>query len=136
LSTGSQDDAKGEEPAFEWPYDQEYESVYMSVVRRPPGPPTPFREITVEMISKVWGRPGLSLRERRLIVITLLAAAGQLVELDRHVRAAIDAGDLSSAELDEVALQIAMYAGWPSGVAVQNTLREVAKHPGLSRPPE
>jgi len=61
----------------------------------------------------LWSRPGLSIRDRRLINVTLLALLGRDDITPFHVRAALESGDLDAAELEEVGVQVAFYAGWP-----------------------
>jgi alkylhydroperoxidase/carboxymuconolactone decarboxylase family protein YurZ len=61
----------------------------------------------------LWSRPGLSIRDRRLINVTLLAILGRDDITPFHVRAALESGDLDAAELEEVGVQVAFYAGWP-----------------------
>ena len=76
------------EPADDWPYDPAARETYLRVVQRAPGAPTPFRDLTVSMIGRVWGRPHLTFRERRIIVITTLAMSSSPYELETHLRAA------------------------------------------------
>lgn len=61
----------------------------------------------------LWSRPGLSVRDRRLINLTLLAILGRDDITPFHVRAALESGDLDPAQLEELAVHIAFYAGWP-----------------------
>ena len=61
----------------------------------------------------LWARPGLSIRDRRLINLTLLALLGRDDITPFHVRAALESGDLDAAELEEVGVQLAFYTGWP-----------------------
>ncbi|WP_019546641.1 carboxymuconolactone decarboxylase family protein [Streptomyces sulphureus] len=66
------------------------------------------------IFGDVWDRPGLSRRERRLVTLAVLAALGQeRLHAPLHIKAALDSGDLTEAELRETAVQIAYYAGWP-----------------------
>ena len=63
--------------------------------------------------GEVWARPGLSRAERSMITLTALAALGRDNELAMHVRAALRNG-LTSAQIQEVLLQVAIYAGVPA----------------------
>jgi 4-carboxymuconolactone decarboxylase len=63
--------------------------------------------------GEIWTRPGLSRAERSMITIAMLAALGRDEELAMHVRAALRNG-LSPAEISEVLLQVAVYAGVPA----------------------
>jgi 4-carboxymuconolactone decarboxylase len=81
-------------------------------------------------MHKVWSRPGLATRDRRLVTIAVLAMEGASRELDVHLRAALLSGDLDATELDELSIQMAMYGGWPRGAAVQTALAGVLAEPG------
>jgi 4-carboxymuconolactone decarboxylase len=77
----------------------------------------PFQElITRYAWGEVWGRPGLDRRTRSAITLAVLTALGREHELAMHVRAARGNG-LSEAEISEVLLQTAIYAGVPAANA-------------------
>ncbi len=61
----------------------------------------------------LWARPGLSIRDRRLINLTLLAMLGRDDITPFHVRAALESGDMDRAQFEELAVHLAFYAGWP-----------------------
>jgi 4-carboxymuconolactone decarboxylase len=63
--------------------------------------------------GEVWNRPGLSRPERSMITLAMLAALGRDEELAMHVRAGIRNG-LTAADIREVLLQVAVYAGVPA----------------------
>jgi 4-carboxymuconolactone decarboxylase len=71
--------------------------------------------VTEHAWGAVWARPGLDLRTRSLITISLLAALGIEVELKRHIAAAIRNG-CTPGEIKEAFLQTAVYAGAPRAV--------------------
>jgi 4-carboxymuconolactone decarboxylase len=64
----------------------------------------------------VWERPGLDRRTRSALTVALLAALGHHDELGMHVKGAIRNG-LTPAEISEVLLQVAVYAGVPAANA-------------------
>jgi 4-carboxymuconolactone decarboxylase len=64
--------------------------------------------------GEIWTRPGLDLRDRRVLVIGTMIALGRWEELRMHVRAALAAGALSVDELKEIVLQQAVYCGVPA----------------------
>ena len=79
---------------------------------------TSFDEAFQEFITegaweKVWGRPGLTLRERSLVTVALLAALGHDKEVAMHVRACSNTGATRD-DLIEVLLHVAVYAGVPA----------------------
>lgn len=72
-----------------------------------------FQElITRYAWNDVWSRPGLDRRTRSMLTIALLATLGHERELAMHVRAARRNG-VTDAEIVEVMLQVAIYAGVP-----------------------
>jgi 4-carboxymuconolactone decarboxylase len=69
--------------------------------------------ITEGAWGSVWSRPGLTRRERSLITIALLAAAGHDEEVAMHVRATMNTG-ASAEDIKEALLHVAVYAGVPA----------------------
>ena len=69
--------------------------------------------ITEGAWGSVWARPGLSRRERSLITIALLAAAGHDEEVAMHVKATMNTG-ASAEDIKEALLHVAVYAGVPA----------------------
>ncbi|MGI8507348.1 MAG: 4-carboxymuconolactone decarboxylase [Solirubrobacteraceae bacterium] len=77
----------------------------------------PFQDfITRSAWGSVWSRPGLDRATRSAITLALLAALGREHELEIHVRGALRNG-LSEAEIGEVLLHTAVYAGAPAANA-------------------
>jgi 4-carboxymuconolactone decarboxylase len=82
----------------------------------PPVAGSPFFEQTLEhLFADVWSRPGLPVRERRLVTLTVLMQLGHEPTLKLHMGAALRSGDLSEGELEELVVHVAHYAGWPPG---------------------
>ncbi len=82
----------------------------------PPAKGPAFLRLTVEnLFADVWSREGMSVRDRRLITITVLAMMGKRDSLELHMRRALETEDLSPKELSELAIHLAHYAGWPTG---------------------
>ncbi|GAA0928228.1 4-carboxymuconolactone decarboxylase [Virgisporangium aurantiacum] len=74
----------------------------------------PFQEFITKMAwGEVWARDGLDRRSRSMITLALLAGLGRHEELAMHVRAARRNG-LTEAEIGEVLLHTAVYAGVPA----------------------
>jgi len=83
-------------------------------VARTTGFSAPFQDMLTRYAwGEVWSRPGLSRAERSIITLTALAVLRQEEELGMHVRAAISNG-LTEAQITEVLLQVAVYAGVPA----------------------
>lgn len=92
----------------------------------PPQGDDPFLNVTLEhLFARIWTRGQLSRRERRLITLTAVACLGHEPTLRLHLRAAQSSGDLSDADIDELILHIAHYAGWPAANVVSGAVRRL-----------
>jgi len=84
----------------------------------------PFQEfITESAWGSVWLRPGLTRRERSLITIALLAAAGHDEEVAMHVRATANTG-ASPEDIREALMHVAIYAGVPAANSAFKIVKE------------
>lgn len=72
--------------------------------------------------GSIWTRDALSLRERSMLTICMMAALGHHDELAMHLRAAENAGT-SRQDIIEVLMQVGVYAGVPAA----NTAFAIAK---------
>jgi 4-carboxymuconolactone decarboxylase len=73
----------------------------------------PFQDfITRYAWGEIWARPGLTRPERSIVTLTVLAALQHEGELDMHVKAALRNG-LTEEQIQEVLLQVGLYAGVP-----------------------
>jgi 4-carboxymuconolactone decarboxylase len=64
------------------------------------------------LFGDVWEREELSKRDRSLVTVAALVAGGNAEQLRNHLLRA-KANGLSEAELKEVIIHLAFYAGWP-----------------------
>jgi 4-carboxymuconolactone decarboxylase len=99
---------------------------------------TPFTAPFQDLITRyawgdIWSRPGLSRAERSLVTLAVLAALQHEGELAMHVKAALRNG-LSPGQIQEVLLQVAIYAGVPTGnrafAVAQRALDEAGQEAG------
>ena len=93
----------------------------------------PFQEfITRYAWGDIWSRPGLSRAERSLVTLAVLTALQHEGELAMHVKAALRNG-LTPDQIQEVLLQVAVYAGVPVGnrafAVAQQALQEAQDGP-------
>jgi 4-carboxymuconolactone decarboxylase len=72
----------------------------------------------------VWGREGLSRKQRSLLNLGMLAALGRMTEFEGHFRGALRNG-LTRDELREALLQITFYCGGPAGIEAFRAARKV-----------
>ncbi|HSO47818.1 MAG TPA: 4-carboxymuconolactone decarboxylase [Rhizobiaceae bacterium] len=74
----------------------------------------PFQELITEAAwGHVWSRPNITLRERSMITIALLAALGQDEEIVMHAKAIANTG-ATLEDVREALLHVAIYAGVPA----------------------
>ena len=76
------------------------------------------------LFADIWNRPGLSDRDRRLLLIGLLAGSNQHDVLTIQIPAALAAGELDEQQLREIVILLCHYAGWPSGSRVNQIVEE------------
>ena len=90
-------------------------------------PMTRVRELAINhLFAKIWSRPGLAIRDRRLITIALLASQGRADQLASHIRGARTGQDrLSEEEILELMVHVAHYAGWAAGASGERAARAV-----------
>ena len=74
----------------------------------------------------VWARPHLDRRTRSIITVALLAALGREGELALHIRAMKRTG-ATPADLSELMLHVAVYAGVPAANAALRIAKQVAE---------
>ena len=65
------------------------------------------------VFGEMWRRGVLTARDRRLITLSCVGAAGATTPIETHVWAALNSGDLTYAEFDEFVLHFATQLGWP-----------------------
>lgn len=76
------------------------------------------------LFGEVWTRPELSPRDRSLVTVTVLAAAGNIEQLPFHLGLARRNG-LTETELTEAITHLAFYAGWPRAMSAMTVAKQV-----------
>ena len=92
-----------------------------------------FRYTADHLFGEIWQRPGLTDRDRRLLLIGMLAASGQADVLGIQVPAALANGELDDQALREIVIFVCHYAGWPHGArlnaVVEETIAKAKREP-------
>jgi 4-carboxymuconolactone decarboxylase len=83
-----------------------------------------FRYTADHLFADVWNRPGLSNRDRRLLLIGMLSTHGAQDVLSIQVPAAFRSGDLDEDALREIVIMVSHYAGWPVGARLNSLVEE------------
>ncbi len=74
---------------------------------------TPFQTLITEGAwGTVWASDAISLRERSMLTLALLAASGNFEEIPMHIRATVNTG-ASQEDVMEVFQHVAIYCGVP-----------------------
>ena len=94
-----------------------------------------FADYLVEFpFGDIYARPGLGLREREIAVVAALCAMGNAApQLKVHLHAALNVG-CTPAEIVEVVMQMAVYAGFPAALNGLAAVKEVFAHAGIALP--
>lgn len=76
----------------------------------------PMQELSTEYCwGHVWGREGLTLKQRSMINLAMISALNRPHELKLHVKGALVNG-VTRDEIREILLQVAIYCGIPAGI--------------------
>jgi len=93
---------------------------------------TPLQELVNNHAwGATWQRDGISLKQRSLCTVAMLAALGHHQEMKGHLRGAMNNG-ATLEELREVLLHVGPYAGMPNAIAAFRVTQEWMKDQGLS----
>lgn len=92
--------------------------------------PGDFFSMTVEhLFGEVWTRDGLSMRDRRMLLIGLLTGMGLDDVLGIQFDATLRLEELTPDELREIVILLTHYAGWPRGAKLNSQVEElIARH--------
>lgn len=89
-----------------------------------------------QVFAQVWTRPGLSMRDRRLVSLTAAAYAASPPGYISHIEGALDSGDLSPDELFEWLIHFTSYAGYPKAAPVWAEIRIALAKRGILALPD
>ncbi len=111
---------------------EKFNEVYCGDLPVPPAGAMPFFDLMMQQLfGEVWTREELSLRDRRLVTMGVIAALGEGETFGIQVRSAVKNGELTPTQVREMLIHLAPYAGYPrvAGLlgVVERTLAELAK---------
>lgn len=88
--------------------------VYAGDVVVPPEGTNAFSDVMLEQLfAEVWTREALPVRDRRLLLLGVIAALGEKDTWKIQVRAALKNGELTEEQVHEITIMLAQYAGYP-----------------------
>jgi 4-carboxymuconolactone decarboxylase len=86
----------------------------------------PYFDLTVDhLFGDIWSRPGLSMRDKRIMTLTAVTAAGSRDLAEIQINAALLNGELTETELKEMAVFLTHYLGFPLGSALNGAVGAV-----------
>ena len=86
----------------------------------------PYVDFTVDhLFGTVWTRPGLELRDRRLLTIGVLAALDQPALMEIQFRSALEREELTVEQVREVVVHLTHYVGWPLSTHINEMAERV-----------
>ena len=91
-----------------------------------PDLPGDYFALTVDhLFANIWSRPGLSMRDKRIMTLSVVTALGLPDLAEIQVKAALQNSELSPDELREMALFITHYVGFPLGSTFNGVVEKV-----------
>jgi 4-carboxymuconolactone decarboxylase len=86
----------------------------------------PYFDLTVDhLFGDIWSRPGLSMREKRIMTLTAVTAVNRQDLAEIQVNAALLNGELTETELKDIAVFLTQYLGFPLGSGLNGTVDKV-----------
>jgi len=109
--------------------------VYAGDVVVPPEGASAFADVMLEQVfAEVWTREALSVRDRRLLIMGVIACMGESMTWAIQAKAALKNGELTPDQLREALIQLAQYAGYPRAAGLigvtEKTIAEFEKDQG------
>lgn len=100
-------------------------------------PTKPFEVATVDhLFGEVWAAGTLSVAQRRLVLIGLAVGGGLEDVAGLQLDAALAKGELTAADLRDLVVFLAHYAGWPRAAKLNTHVEElIARHERSTTPP-
>jgi 4-carboxymuconolactone decarboxylase len=92
-----------------------------------PDMPGDYFALTADhLFGSIWTRPGLSMRDKRMLTLTCVTALGITDLAEIQVNAALHNGELTEEELKEMAIFLTHYLGFPLGSKLDGVVTKVA----------
>nr|WP_207384063.1 carboxymuconolactone decarboxylase family protein [Mycolicibacterium komanii] len=89
----------------------------------------PYFDLTVDhLFGTIWTRPGLSMRDKRIMTLTAVTAVGNSDLAEIQANAALANGEMTEDELKEMAVFLTHYLGFPLGSKLDGAVSKVIKN--------
>jgi 4-carboxymuconolactone decarboxylase len=91
-----------------------------------PDMPGEYFALTVDhLFGTIWSRPGLSMRDRRMMLLAVLTALSQEALMEVQINAILSNEELTVEELKEMAIFLTHYLGFPLGSKLDGAITRV-----------
>lgn len=91
-----------------------------------PDMPGDFFALTVDhLFADIWSRPGLSMRDKRIMTLSVVTALGLPDLAEIQINAALQNEEMTAEDLREMAIFITHYVGFPLGSTFNNVVEKV-----------
>jgi 4-carboxymuconolactone decarboxylase len=77
------------------------------------------------LFGTIWSKPGLSMREKRLMTFTCVTAVGSQDLAEIQINAALLNEEFTEAELKDIGIFLTQYLGFPLGSAFNGAVSKV-----------
>jgi 4-carboxymuconolactone decarboxylase len=77
-----------------------------------------------QLFAEVWTRDTLSMRDKRILLLGIIAEKGEPTTFKIQVKASLKRGEINADEARELLLFIAQYAGYPRAASMLAPLEE------------
>lgn len=102
--------------------------VYAGDVVVPPAGANAFADLMLEQLfAEVWTRPALSIRDRRLLIMGVIAGLGEGNTWKIQLRAALKNGELTPEQARETLIQLVQYVGYPRAASLLGPTEEAIR---------
>ncbi|MEB3030258.1 carboxymuconolactone decarboxylase family protein [[Mycobacterium] nativiensis] len=91
-----------------------------------PDMPGEYFALTADhLFGRIWSRPGLSMRDKRLMTLAVVTALGEKDLAEIQVNAALHNGELTEDEMRELPIFLTHYVGFPRGSGLNAAVEKV-----------
>ncbi len=91
-----------------------------------PNLPGDYFALTADhLFADIWSRPGLSMRDKRIMTLSVVTALGLPDLAEIQVSAALHNQEMTAEELREMAIFITHYVGFPLGSTFNSVVEKV-----------
>lgn len=85
------------------------------------------------LFADIWSRPGLSMRDKRIMTLSVVTALGLPDLAEIQVNAALHNEEMTAEELREMAIFITHYVGFPLGSTFNSVVEKVVTKRKMAR---